>query len=167
MLSLISESASWRNWPRIAGSGTGLTKLTQKWILELDYPWSGFPGASVVKNLSAVQEPQETQVRSLGQEDPLKEGMATHCSILAWRIPWTEEPGRLQCTVHRVVKSWTRLMWLGTLTCTHGHCNDINTVVGGCLEIHFPSWWTRIGYWWRGTEGRLGLGSGLWDIQGK
>ena len=36
------------------------------------------------------------QVESLGQEDPLEEGMATHSSILAWRIPWTEEPGRLQ-----------------------------------------------------------------------
>ena len=39
---------------------------------------------------------QETQVQSLGQEDPLEEGMATHSSILVWRIPWTEEPGRLQ-----------------------------------------------------------------------
>ena len=39
---------------------------------------------------------QETQVRFLGQEDPLVEGMATHASILAWRIPWTEEPGGLQ-----------------------------------------------------------------------
>ena len=39
---------------------------------------------------------QETQDRSLGQEDPLEEGMATHSSILAWRIPWTEEPGGLQ-----------------------------------------------------------------------
>ena len=38
----------------------------------------------------------ETQVRSLGQEDPLEKGMATHSSILAWRIPWTEELGRLQ-----------------------------------------------------------------------
>ena len=47
----------------------------------------------MVKNLPEVQE---TQVRSLGQEDPLEEGMATHSSILAWRIPWTEEPGRLQ-----------------------------------------------------------------------
>ena len=43
-----------------------------------------------------MQETQETQVRSLGQEDPLEEDMATHSSILAWRIPWTEEPGRLQ-----------------------------------------------------------------------
>ena len=47
----------------------------------------------MVKNLPAMQE---TQVRSLGQEDPLKKGMATHSSILAWRIPWTEEPGGLQ-----------------------------------------------------------------------
>ena len=47
----------------------------------------------MVKNLPAMQE---TQVQSLGQEDPLKKGMATHSSILAWRIPWTEEPGGLQ-----------------------------------------------------------------------
>ena len=48
--------------------------------------------AQSVKNLPAVQE---TRVRSLGQEDPLAKEMATHSSILAWRIPWTEEPGRL------------------------------------------------------------------------
>ena len=44
----------------------------------------------MVKNLPAMQE---TQVRSLGQEDPLEKGMATHSSILAWRVPWTKEPG--------------------------------------------------------------------------
>ena len=43
-----------------------------------------------------MQETQETRVRSLCREDPLEEEMATHCSILAWEIPWTEEPGRLQ-----------------------------------------------------------------------
>ena len=47
----------------------------------------------MVKNLLAMQE---SQVRSLGQEYPLEKGMATHSSILAWRIPWTEEPGGLQ-----------------------------------------------------------------------
>ena len=46
-----------------------------------------------IKNLPAMQE---TWVRSLGQEDPLEKGMATHSSTLAWRIPWTEEPGGLQ-----------------------------------------------------------------------
>ena len=54
---------------------------------------TGFPGGSVVKNPPAKQK---TQVRSLGQEDPLERGMATHSSILAWEIPWTEEPGELQ-----------------------------------------------------------------------
>ena len=49
--------------------------------------------ARVVKNLPAMQE---TRVRFLGWEDPLEKEMATHSSILTWRIPWTEEPGRLQ-----------------------------------------------------------------------
>ena len=51
------------------------------------------PGGLGVKNLPAIQELQETQVPSLGQEDPLEEEMATHSSILAWRIPSTEKPG--------------------------------------------------------------------------
>ena len=54
-----------------------------------------FPGGSGVKNLPAMQEPQEMRVRSLGQEVPLEEGMASHSTILAWRIPWTEKPGGL------------------------------------------------------------------------
>ena len=49
--------------------------------------------AQMVKNLPAMLE---TRVQSLGQEDPLEKDLATHSSILAWRIPWTEEPGRLQ-----------------------------------------------------------------------
>ena len=53
----------------------------------------GFPGGSAVNNLPAKWQ---TQVPSLGGEDPLEKGMATHSSILAWRIPWTEKPGRLQ-----------------------------------------------------------------------
>ena len=56
----------------------------------------GFPSGSAVKNLPEMQELQETWVQSLGWEDPLEEGMATHTSILAWRILWTEEPGGLQ-----------------------------------------------------------------------
>ena len=53
----------------------------------------GFPGGSAVKNLPTVQE---TWVGSLDWEDPLEKEMVTHSSILAWEIPWTEEPGRLQ-----------------------------------------------------------------------
>ena len=56
----------------------------------------GFPNGSVVKHPRAVPEPRETRVQSLSQEDPLEAGMAPHSSILAWRIPWTEEPGGLQ-----------------------------------------------------------------------
>ena len=55
----------------------------------------GFPGGSVVNNLLAIQE---MKVQSLDWEDPLDKEMATHSSILAWRIPWTEEPGGLQST---------------------------------------------------------------------
>ena len=65
-----------------------------------DFSLVGFISSSAVflvaqtaKNLPAMPE---TWVRSLGQEDPLKKGMATHSNILAWEIPWTEEPGRLQ-----------------------------------------------------------------------
>ena len=66
------------------------------------FGWGSSQRTQWVKNQPAVQE---TQVRSLGQEDPLEEGMATNSSNLAWRIPWTEEPDGL--TVHRVAKSDT------------------------------------------------------------
>ena len=60
--------------------------------------------AQMVENLPAMQE---TQVQSLGQADSLEKGMATHSSIVAWRIPWTEEPGGL--TVHEVAKNRTQM----------------------------------------------------------
>ena len=66
---------------------------------------AGFPDGSVVKNLLAMRETQEMQVPSLIQEDPLEEETATHSSILAWRIPWTKKPGRLQSMESQ--KSWT------------------------------------------------------------
>ena len=59
--------------------------------------------AQMVKNLPAMRE---TWVQSLGQEDPLEKGMATLSSVLAWRMPWTEEPGGL-LTVHGVTKNQT------------------------------------------------------------
>ena len=78
-----------------SGSGIGLDVFTNV-ILSL-HPYDvGFTSGSVVKNPPAMQETQETWVRSLGREDPLGQEMATHSSILAWRIPWTEEPGGLQ-----------------------------------------------------------------------
>ena len=56
--------------------------------------WRGFPNDSAVKESTC--NPGDTGVQSLGQQDPLEEGMATHSGILVWRFPWTEEPGKLQ-----------------------------------------------------------------------
>ena len=80
-----------------------------------------FPGGSAVKKLSAVQG---TQVLSLGWEDPLEKGMATHSSIVAWEIPWTEEPGQLQS------------MWSQRV----GYCWVTNTHFWLCLCFFFSHW---------------------------
>ena len=63
-------------------------QINEKYFQQQD-----FPVAQTVKNVSEVQE---TRIWSLGQEDPLEKGIATHSSILAWRIPWAEKPGGLQ-----------------------------------------------------------------------
>ena len=70
-------------------------------------PYQGSPRGSEETKPSAVQEPQETRVPPLGRKDPLEEGMAARSSILAWQIPWTEEPGGFM--VHWVAKSRTPL----------------------------------------------------------
>ena len=57
---------------------------------------SSYPASLVAQMVNNLPAMQETWVQSLGQEDPLEKGMATHSSILAWRIPWTEEPDGLQ-----------------------------------------------------------------------
>ena len=68
------------------------------------YTHMGFLGGSAVKNPPELQNTQKTLwVRSLGQDDPLEEGMATHSNILAWRMPWTV--GAWQATVHGVAQS--------------------------------------------------------------
>ena len=75
----------------------------------------GFPSGSAVKNLPAMQEAEEMRVWSLGQKGSLEEEMATHSSILAWKIPRTEEPGRLQSIgSQRVRYDWERMH---TLAC--------------------------------------------------
>ena len=87
------------------------------WYLE------GFTGGSAVKKLLAMQETQETRVWSVGQEDPLEEGVATHSSILAWRNPWTEEPGELWCIGSQSGK------WVSTHACM---------VLGGVVYLNVP-----------------------------
>ena len=73
----------------------------QEWdaIYEAFHSFRASLVVQIVKNLPAVQE---TWVQSLGQEDPLEKGMATHSSIFAWRIPWTEEPGEPQSMATRL-----------------------------------------------------------------
>ena len=65
-------------------------------FLEQDNPTGGIPSGPVVKNPPASAGDTRDSVQSLGQEDPLEKKMAIHASILAWKIPWTEEPGGLQ-----------------------------------------------------------------------
>ena len=80
----------------------------------LQYSWASLV-AQMVKNPPAIQE---TRVRSLGWEDPLEESMATYSSILAWRIPWTEKPGRLQSRGSQRVR---QLKQLGTPKHIYAH----------------------------------------------
>ena len=92
----ISDSSASKKSTSNAGDSClipGLGRCTGEGIgYPLQYSWAS-PVAQTVKNLPAMWE---TWVQSLGWEDPLEEGMATHSSILAWRIQWTEEPGGLQ-----------------------------------------------------------------------
>ena len=80
-----------------------LPLLSLKW-LKISILWASLV-AQIVKNLPAIQE---TRVWSLGQEDPLAKGMATHSSVLNWRITWTVEPGRLRTAYEatRVGHNW-------------------------------------------------------------
>ena len=79
-------------------------------IKELGSTVLDFQVALVVKNPSAIIGDIDMWIPSLGQEDPLEKGMATHSSILAWKIPWTEEPGRLHSIVsQRVRHDWSDL----------------------------------------------------------
>ena len=90
----------------------------------LQYSWASLV-AQTVKNPPVMRE---TWVRSLRWEDPLEEGMVTHSSILAWRIPWTEEPGGLQCMVLDKVK--VKVTQLCPTLCDPMDCTGQNTGVG-------------------------------------
>ena len=71
-----------------------------------------------------MQETEEMPVRSLGWEDPLEKGMATHCGILAWRIPWTEEPGGLQSIgLQRIGHDWSDLAYTHKFLDKYEVCN--------------------------------------------
>ena len=100
---LVMDKVAWR------ASVHGV-RVQQNWATELETEeFKASLVSQMVMNLPAMQE---TWVQSLCWENPLEKEMATHSSILAWEIPWTEEPG----IIHRPAKSQTRLKWLRTLT---------------------------------------------------
>ena len=104
---------------RVLSEGERIKQSRIRWETEAQNSVArqAFPHGSAVKNPPAVQEPKEMQVRSLGWEDPLEGGMAAPSSILAWRISWTEEPGRLQSIgSQRVRHDWR------DLACTRVAC---------------------------------------------
>ena len=87
----------------------------------------GFPGGSAVKNPPVMEE---TWVQSLGREDPLEKGMATHSSILTWEIPWTEEPDGLQSTGSQRVRY--------NLATEHAHYQEVGRLKPN-NKIHFKN----------------------------
>ena len=104
---LLSLSPKRRSWePSVTNTHVSITQVNKQNITSMLESAQASPMAQTVKSRPAMQE---TQVQSLGLEDPLEKGMATHSSILAQKIPQTEEPGGLH-TVHWVAKSQTRLI---------------------------------------------------------
>ena len=91
--------------------------------------------AQTVKNLSAMQE---TQVQSLGQEDPLEKEMATHSSILTWEIPWTEEPGSYSSCGYRVGHDLTTEMKVAQ-SCTT-LWDPMDYTIHGILQARIQEW---------------------------
>ena len=101
-------------------------------------------GAQMVKTLPAMQE---TWVQSLGQEDPLEKGMATHSSISVWRIPWTEKPGRLGQSIgsRRVGNDWAT-----------------NIFIYVCMCIYICMW--GLSQWLSGIESVCNRGDRVWSL---
>ena len=97
----------------------------------------------VVKNLPAMQEPQETKVRYPAQKVPLEEGMATHSCILSWKIAWTKEPGGLQSMgSRRVGHDWPTSLSLFTFMHWRRKWQPTPVFLPG--ESHRGAWWAAI-----------------------
>ena len=101
-----------------------------------------------------MQEMQEVRVRSLGWEDPLEQEMATYCSILAWRIPWIGEPGRLQSQGHKESDATEHTQGIGG-ACLYQEKDPEGEVLRFCVHTDLGS---------AGTYVPAGDGSGVADV---
>jgi len=107
-------------WLNPVAAKSRISKGTLKNVFSVAKLYYGLRGGAVVKNPPAMQEMQETRVWSLGWEGPLEEEVATHSSILAWRIPWIEEPGGLQSLgSQRVRQDWARMSHISHIKSCH------------------------------------------------
>ena len=104
-----------------------------------------------VKNLPAIQE---IQVQSLSQKDPLEKGMSTHWSILAWRIPWAEDPGGLQSMGSQESDTTKQLTLSLSLETLASHLQGQPAFHIPCLSL------------WHGEQSELGLGNNFSPIDG-
>ena len=115
----------------------------------------------VVKNLPASAGDIKACIQSLGQEDPLEEGMATHSSIPAWRIPWTDEPGQLQSIgSQRVRHDWSNLAGMHTYTQFIKGISDF-----GVRQMGFWSWFLLCLIIWPQAHDCNPWGFGFYEIQ--
>ena len=143
-------------WGSIPGQGTGshvrqlgvhrpqlkIPQLQLRIPLASHVPQLGSvqPNEWVVNSPPAMRETQETQVRSLGREGSLEEGMATHSSILPWRVPRTEEPGGLQSTgSQRAGQGWSELALMQALYICNGILKETNPKAPRTHQIHFSA----------------------------
>ena len=138
--SLSLEIQSMESWWRTEKAGVLQSMCCQRvWHDWTELNWSlemGFPGGSVVKYPPTKQE---TQIWSLGWEDILEEEITGYCSILIWKIPWTEEPNGLQSTVS---KSRTQLN-----VSIHGNSLQIYSSMNIMHKFCVPSWLFRLRNW--------------------
>ena len=104
-------------------------------LLQKQQESAGIRASLVARSVKSLPTVQETWVRSLGWEDPLQKEMATHSSILAWKMPWTEEPGRLQFIAsHRVKHYWY------DLACIHTWGQNVYTGLGWLKVLRSVGW---------------------------
>ena len=120
--------------------------------------------AQMVKNLPIMQQ---VQVQSLGWEDPLEKGLATHSSILAWRIPWTEEPGRIQSLgSQRVGHNWATNTLIALIRYVTMAKTSIVFGFRFLMTLNRVSTWLP-GTWQAGSLCHLGSRKGCWNIKNK